>query len=168
MADDERPGQLPVDQLLGSTVHAELLQRSLTLATAESLTGGALADLASASPGASETFVGGVVSYATSVKTGLLGVDPATVAEDGVVSARCAEQMASGVRALLGTDWGVSTTGVAGPTEQEGKPVGTVFVGVASDGGVRTTCLDLRGDRASIREQTCREAISAVLAVLVP
>jgi len=106
VADDERPGQLPVDQLLGSTVHAELLQRSLTLATAESLTGGALADLASASPGASETFVGGVVSYATSVKTGLLGVDPATVAEDGVVSARCAEQMASGVRALLGTDWG--------------------------------------------------------------
>lgn len=166
MADDERPGQLPVDQLLGSTVHAELLQRSLTLATAESLTGGALADLASASPGASETFVGGVVSYATSVKTGLLGVDPATVAEDGVVSARCAEQMASGVRALLGTDWGVSTTGVAGPTEQEGKPVGTVFVGVAGPGGVAAHELHLEGDRAVIRATACRRAAELLVAAV--
>ena len=166
MADDERPGQLPVDQLLGSTVHAELLQRSLTLATAESLTGGALADLASASPGASETFVGGVVSYATSVKTGLLGVDPATVAEDGVVSARCAEQMASGVRSLLGTDWGVSTTGVAGPTEQEGKPVGTVFVGIAGPDGVAALTMELVGDRHQIQDRACREALSGLCGIL--
>src|SRR4029079_16043656 len=103
--------------LLVSPVHAELLQRSLTLASAESLTGGALADLASASPGASETFVGGVVSYATDVKTGLLGVGEDTVREHGVVSGRCAEQMAAGVLSLLGTDWAVSTSGVAGPTE---------------------------------------------------
>ena len=164
--DDERPGQLPTDQVLGATLHAELLRRSLTLATAESLTGGALADLASASPGASETFVGGVVSYATGVKTGLLGVGEDTVREHGVVSARCAEQMAAGVRALLGTDWAVSTTGVAGPTEQEGKPVGTVFVGVAGPDGAVAHELHLDGDRAAIRAATCRRAAQLVVAAV--
>ena len=163
---DERPGQLPVEQLLGSTVHAELLRRSLTLATAESLTGGALADLATAAPGASETFVGGVVSYATSVKTGLLGVGADTVAEHGVVSARCAEQMATGVRSLLGTDWGVSTTGVAGPTEQEGKPVGTVFVGVAGPDGVAAHELHFDGDRAAVRAAACRRAAELLVAAV--
>jgi len=155
-------------QVMAATLHAELLRRSAMIATAESLTGGALGDLLSAAPGASDTYLGGVVSYATAVKQKLLGVSDETVREHGVVSAECAAEMAAGVRALVGADVAVSTTGVAGPTEQEGKPVGTVFVGVASDGGVRTTCLDLRGDRASIREQTCREAISAVLAALVP
>ena len=149
--------------LLGATLHAELLRRSLTLATAESLTGGALADLASASPGASETFRGGVVSYATEVKTGLLGVGEDTVRQHGVVSARCAEQMAAGVRSLLGTDWAVSTTGVAGPTEQEGKPVGTVFVGVAGPRGSRAARLHLEGDRAQIREETCTAAAQLLL-----
>jgi len=158
----------PDPQVMAATLHAELLRRSAMIATAESLTGGALGDLLSAAPGASDTYLGGVVSYATAVKQKLLGVSDETVREHGVVSAECAAEMAAGVRALLGAEVAVSTTGVAGPTEQEGKPVGTVFVGVASDGGVRTTCLDLRGDRASIREQTCREAISAVLAVLVP
>jgi len=158
----------PDPQVMAATLHAELLRRSAMIATAESLTGGALGDLLSAAPGASDTYLGGVVSYATAVKQKLLGVSDETVREHGVVSAECAAEMAAGVRALVGADVAVSTTGVAGPTEQEGKPVGTVFIGVASDGGVRTTCLDLRGDRASIREQTCREAISAVLAVLVP
>jgi nicotinamide-nucleotide amidase len=158
----------PDPQVMAATLHAELLRRSAMIATAESLTGGALGDLLSAAPGASDTYLGGVVSYATAVKQKLLGVSDETVREHGVVSAECAAEMAAGVRALLGAEVAVSTTGVAGPTEQEGKPVGTVFVGVASDGGVRTTCLDLRGDRASIREQTCREAISAVLAELVP
>ena len=158
----------PDPQVMAATLHAELLRRSAMIATAESLTGGALGDLLSAAPGASDTYLGGVVSYATAVKQKLLGVSDETVREHGVVSAECAAEMAAGVCALVGADVAVSTTGVAGPTEQEGKPVGTVFVGVASDGGVSTTCLDLRGDRASIREQTCREAISAVLAALVP
>ena len=138
---------MPTDadpQVMAATLHAELLRRSAMIATAESLTGGALGDLLSAAPGASDTYLG------------------------GVVSAECAAEMAAGVRRLLDADVAVSTTGVAGPTEQEGKPVGTVFIGVASDNGVRTTRLDLAGDRASIREQTCQEAISAVLAVLVP
>jgi PncC family amidohydrolase len=154
-------------QLLGASVHAELLRRGATLATAESLTGGALGDLLSASPGASETYLGGVVSYATDVKTGLLGVRQSTVDEHGVVSAECAREMAERVRDLVGSDWGVSTTGVAGPTEQEGKPVGTVFVAVAGPQVARHRRLGLDGDRAEIRQQSCVSAAKLVLEALV-
>jgi nicotinamide-nucleotide amidase len=150
-------------QLLGATLHAELLRRGMTLATAESLTGGALADLVSASPGASETFLGGVVSYATEVKVRVLGVRQATVDKQGVVSERCALEMATGVCSVIGSDWGVSTTGVAGPTTQEGKPVGTVFVAVAGPAGARATELHLHGDRAEIRDQVCSRAAAMVL-----
>jgi PncC family amidohydrolase len=153
-------------QLLGAHLHAELLARAMTLATAESLTGGALADLVSASPGASETYLGGVVSYATEAKVRVLGVRRETVESDGVVSERCAAEMATGVRDLMGTDWGVSTTGVAGPTTQEGKPVGTVFVGLAGPGGVQARELHLGGDRAEIREQVCTAAATMVLEAL--
>jgi len=167
--DDAAAARAAVDpQTMAATLHAELVRRSQMVATAESLTGGSLGDLLSAGPGASDTDLGGGVSYATAVKQRLLGVSEETVRTHGVVSAECAAEMAAGVRRLLDADVGVSTTGVAGPTEQEGKPVGTVFIGVATGQGVTTTSLDLTGDRASIREQTCREAISAVLDVLVP
>lgn len=158
-SDDGVRGQ----QLIGATLHAELLRRGQTLATAESMTGGALADLVSASPGASETYLGGVVSYATEIKVRTLGVRPETVDEEGVVSETCAVEMATGVRALIGADWGVSTTGVAGPATQEGKPVGTVYVAVAGPRGVRTEELHLDGDRAEIRERTCTAAATMVL-----
>ena len=164
---DERPDQLPDQQILGATLHAELLRRGLTLATAESLTGGALGDLVSASPGASETYLGGVVSYATSVKVDVLGVRPETVESAGVVSAACAREMARGVRELVGADWAVSTTGVAGPTEQEGQAVGTVFIGVAGPDGVVAHELHLDGDRAQIRERACSAAASSVLEQVV-
>jgi PncC family amidohydrolase len=154
-------------QLLGAHLHAELLERGTTLATAESLTGGALGDLVSASPGASETYLGGVVSYATEVKVRVLGVRKETVEEDGVVSAQCALEMAEGVRALVGADWGVSTTGVAGPTEQEGKPVGLVFLAVAGPEGTRTEELRLDGDRAEIRRDACTAAAELVLETVV-
>jgi nicotinamide-nucleotide amidase len=163
---DEEPGQLPGEQMLGATLHAEMARRGLTFATAESLTGGALADLVSASPGASESYLGGVVTYATEVKTGVLGVSEETVDEHGVVSAACAEEMAARARELLGADWAVSTTGVAGPTEQEGKPVGTVFVGLAGPDGVTADELDLSGDRAEIRAETCRAAADRLLSAL--
>jgi PncC family amidohydrolase len=104
-----------------------------------------------------------VVSYATSVKVGLLGVRQETVDECGVVSAACAREMASGVRKLVGADWSVSTTGVAGPAEQEGKPVGTVFVGIAGPDGAVAHELHLEGNRAEIRERACTAAASTVL-----
>jgi nicotinamide-nucleotide amidase len=164
---DEEPGQLPTDQVMGATLHAELVRCSATLATAESLTGGALADLASASPGASDSYLGGIVSYATEVKTGLLGVSQETVDDHGVVSAQCAEEMAAGARKLIAADYALSTTGVAGPTEQEGKPVGLVYVGLAGPDGVSAHELRLSGDRAEIRHDTCRAAVDLLLKALV-
>jgi nicotinamide-nucleotide amidase len=133
-----------------------------TLATAESLTGGRVAARVTNVPGSSAVYAGGVVSYQTEVKVAVLGVAAATVDEHGVVSAECAREMAAGARRLLGTTYAVSTTGVAGPDRQEGKEVGTVFVGVAGPGGVDAVQLDLDGDRATIQEATVDEALSVL------
>ena len=149
---------------LAGAVQAELFSRSQMLATAESLTGGRLGDVLSAAPGASDTYLGGVVSYATEVKQSVLGVSADTVETHGVVSPECAAEMASGVRRLVGADFGVSTTGVAGPATQEGKPVGLVFVAVAGPGGgVRTRRCEFGGERPEIREQTVKAALDLLL-----
>lgn len=142
---------------LAASVHRDLLGRGESVACAESLTGGGVADLLSGTPGASATFLGGVVSYATAVKRELLGVTAAQV-----ISADCAAQMATGARSLLGADWAVSTTGVAGPEKQDDKPVGTVYVGVAGPRGVEVHRLSLAGDRREIRAQACRAAVQAL------
>ncbi|HWU32435.1 MAG TPA: nicotinamide-nucleotide amidohydrolase family protein, partial [Marmoricola sp.] len=123
-------------------LQALLAARGETVACAESLTGGELAALLSRAPGASAVFRGGVVSYATEVKRNVLGVTA-----DHVISEECAIQMAESVRSLLGSDWGVSTTGVAGPDSQEGQPVGTVFVGIAGPQGASAARLWLSGTR---------------------
>ncbi len=146
---------------LAAALHQALLARGETVASAESLTGGGLADLLSGTPGASATYVGGVVSYATSVKRELLGVTAAQV-----VSADCAAQMATGARRLLGADWALSTTGVAGPEKQDDRPVGTVYVGVAGPLGVQVHRLALDGDRTAIRAQACVAAIGELRAEL--
>lgn len=142
---------------IAARLHQRLLARGETAACAESLTGGGVADLLSGTPGASATFVGGVVSYATRVKRDLLGVTAAQV-----VSADCAAQMAVGVRTLLAADWAVATTGVAGPERQDDKPVGTVYVGVAGPRGVQVHRLSLHGDRTEIRQGAARAAIEAL------
>ena len=143
---------------LGARVHAALLSHGQTVGCAESLTGGELAALLSAPPGASATFVGAVVSYATSVKRAVL-----RVTAEHVVSARCAEQMATGVRTLLDTDWALATTGVAGPDPQEGQPPGTVYVAVAGPRGASSTRLALQGDRGAVRRATCLAAARLLL-----
>ena len=148
---------MDVEELL-----AELRRRGATLATAESLTGGRLAALVTGVPGASRSYRGGVVAYATDVKQQVLGVPAELVDRHGVVSAECARAMAEGVRAALGATYAVSTTGVAGPDQQEGKPVGTVYVGVAGPDGGGVTALELVGDRQAVQERTCREAVSAL------
>jgi PncC family amidohydrolase len=145
---------------------AELRRRGATLATAESLTGGRLAARITGVAGASRSFVGGVVAYATDVKQQVLGVPADLVARHGVVSAECARAMAEGARIVLGATYAVSTTGVAGPERQEGKPVGTVFVGVAGPEGTSVTALELVGDRDAVQERTCREALAALGAEL--
>jgi len=133
--------------------------RGLTVAVAESLTGGlVVADLVSV-PGASAVVRGGVVAYATELKHALLGVDAALLAAGGPVQAAVAEQMASGVRARLGADLGLATTGVAGPDPQDGHPPGEVWIAVASAVDVRSVRLELGGDRDAVR----RETVVAVL-----
>jgi nicotinamide-nucleotide amidase len=160
------PEQITESPTVAAQLVAALLGRTETVATAESLTGGLLAGAITAAPGASAVYVGGVVSYATRAKEELLAVPPEIVAEDGVVSAACAESMARGVRRLLGTVYGVSTTGVAGPETQEGKPVGTVYVGLATAAGSWAVELALDGDRAGIREATVEAALAELLRAL--
>ncbi|MFZ2510001.1 MAG: CinA family protein, partial [Gordonia sp. (in: high G+C Gram-positive bacteria)] len=144
---------------LAAEVHRLLKDRGQTVGTAESLTGGSLAAALTAVPGASASYVGGVVSYATAVKEAVLRVPGALISAEGVISAACAEAMADGCRELLGSDFALATTGVAGPTEQEGRPVGTVYVGLASSARTVSVGLHLTGDRAVIVASTCVAAL---------
>jgi nicotinamide-nucleotide amidase len=137
-----------------------------TLATAESLTGGRLAAAVTAVPGASASYLGGFVTYATELKQTLLGVPAELVEQYGVVSGECARAMAEGCRAVTGATYAVATTGVAGPDLQEGKPVGTVYVGVAGPDGVTAVSMELVGDRHQIQDRACREALAALCAIL--
>ncbi len=123
---------------LASVVGQLLKAKGQTLAVAESCTGGGLGSLLTEIPGSSEYFLGGIISYANQVKVNLLGVNAADLETEGAVSETVARQMAAGVKAKVGTDWGVSITGVAGPGGgTEDKPVGLVYIGVADpDGGV--------------------------------
>ena len=143
------------DETMEEAVAVLLAARGLTIGFAESLTGGLIASRFTDIAGVSGVFRGSIVSYATDVKFSLLDVP-----EGPVVSAGAAEAMAGGARLLLGSDIGLAVTGVAGPAEQEGQPVGTVFVGLAiGDGQPESHRLRLPGDRRRIREFT---AISAL------
>ena len=120
------------DDTLQSVIAKRLTESGLTLSVAESCTGGFLASLFTAMPGASKYFYGSVTSYDNSVKENILNISIETIAEHGAVSRECAEAMALGVSRALNTDFAVSTTGIAGPDGgSEDKPVGTVWVGVA-------------------------------------
>jgi nicotinamide-nucleotide amidase len=149
--------------------------RGETLAVAESLTGGLVAAAITDVPGASQAFRGSVTAYATEVKHQLLGVDATLLDQRGAVDPQVAAQMADGVRKALGADWGISTTGVAGPDPQDGQPVGTVHVAVAGplcadsgafDGG-KVASLRLNGGRAEIRMESVRSVLGLLLQELV-
>jgi nicotinamide-nucleotide amidase len=128
-------------------VVALLRDQGLTLGVAESLTGGLVGSRLTEPPGASDVFRGSVVSYSSEVKFDLLGVR-----EGPVVCEEAAAAMASGARKVLGADVGISVTGVAGPAEQDGQPVGTVFFGLDLDGRVEARKARLPGDRDRIRQ----------------
>ncbi|MER7929844.1 CinA family protein [Streptomyces sp. NPDC096057] len=146
-----------------------------TLAVAESLTGGLVAAEITSVPGASKAFRGSVTAYATELKHQLLGVDATLLSERGAVDAQVAAQMAVGVRKALGADWGIATTGVAGPEPQDGQPVGTVFVAVdgpfgpdsGAAGGGKVAALRLNGGRAEIRMESVRSVLALLLERLV-
>ncbi len=144
------------DESVESAAAAKLCAAGLSLGVAESLTGGIVAARLVNIPGTSGWFRGAVVAYHTAVKTGVLGVPEGMP----VVSADCAVAMAEGVRKVVGSDVGLSTTGVAGPDEQEGKPVGTVFIGIAMPGGrSEAVALTLPGARDQVRQYASISAI---------
>ncbi len=149
---------------MAPTTAADLVARlraaGKTVAVAESLTGGLVAAALTDIPGASVVVRGGVLAYATDVKAHVLGVNEVLLAQVGAVDADVAEQMASGVRSLMGATYGLATTGVAGPDRVDGKPVGTVYVAVVGPGSSRVKALSLSGDRGDIRADSVLAALT--------
>jgi competence/damage-inducible protein CinA-like protein len=134
--------------------------RGLTIATAESCTGGLVAARLTRVPGSSESFLGGIVAYADAVKTAELGVPETLLAEYGAVSTEVAEAMAEGARSGLGADVAVAVTGIAGPDGgTEEKPVGLVHLHVTGPDGSRTRTLDVPGDREQVRTRSTVTAL---------
>ena len=156
---------------VGADVVKRLTSRGLTIAVAESLTGGLLVAELIRTPGASAVVNGGVVAYNTALKHSVLGVDAGLLAERGAVDPEVAEQMASGVRSALAVegraaDIGISTTGVAGPEPQDGKPVGTVYLGFATETEVVSVALRLSGSRDGIRKAVVSESLEQLTRLL--
>lgn len=151
---------------IAASVISQLRASGETVGVAESLTAGGVMAALTSVPGASAAFRGGVVSYATPLKQTLLGVDKGLIAREGVIHADVAIQMAEGARRATTFDgnpttWGIGTTGVAGPDSQDGKPVGTVFIGIASPQGSQAWGpFQFPGSRERIREATVIEALS--------
>lgn len=158
----------------------QFTRRGLTIACAESLTAGLVSAGIADVPGASQVLRGGAVTYATDAKASVLGVDAGLLAERGAVDADVAVAMAHGVRALFGADVGVATTGVAGPSMQDGRPVGRCYVAVAvppevdapgadrestaPDGRCHVEEFTFSGDRAQIRRSAATAAWRLALA----
>jgi len=125
-----------------------LLRRGMTVSTAESCTGGKLSSLITSVPGSSAWYLGSVIAYDNSIKTGVLGVSKDTIRIHGAVSEETAAEMAAGVRSVTGSDYSVAVTGIAGPTGgTDAKPVGTVWIAIASDGGIITELHCFADDR---------------------
>ena len=155
---------MPDTKLFALELAEALKARGLTCATAESCTGGLIGGALTAVPGSSEWYVGGVISYANSVKTGLLGVSEADLAAYGAVSEPVVRSMALGACRVTGADMACAVSGVAGPgggTPE--KPVGTVWIGWSLHGETRARKFHFCGDRDEVRAQTVAEAVRGML-----
>ncbi len=148
------------DSNLETTIGELLKAAGKTLSVAESCTGGEIAHLITSVPGSSAYFLGSVTSYAISVKETVLGVSPSVIREKGVVSSEVAAAMAEGVRRLTGSDYAVSTTGLAGPSGDAFNPVGTVWIGVAGPQGTRTVRYCYKNDRKRNIERFAASALN--------
>jgi nicotinamide-nucleotide amidase len=144
---------------LDEVVHRELAARGATVGVAESLTGGLLGAALSRMAGSSATFRGSLVVYATDLKETLAGVPGPLLASLGAVSAETAGALAVGARERLGATYGIGATGVAGPTEQEGQPVGTVHLAVSGPSGAAVRSIRVPGDRERVRLLTVTAAL---------
>ena len=150
-----------LENTIARTVLSLLLARGERVSFAESLTGGRLAGCVIDCPGASGAVDEAHVVYANAAKERVLGVRPETLSAFGAVSEQCAREMAEGARTISGADWAVSTTGIAGPDGgTPEKPVGLVYVGVASKAGCRVEKFQFRGSRDWIRTLTCSNALN--------
>lgn len=150
--------------MISEIIQKVFIQNGWTLATAESCTGGNIAHQITLNPGSSEYFVGSVVSYSNNVKKNVLGVNSEDLKQFGAVSEQVAIQMASGVRKLMQTDFAISSTGIAGPTGGTSqKPVGTVWIGIASYTGTFAKKFQFYGDRESVINQTTKKAFEMLL-----
>ena len=155
--------QLNISILAKETV-SECIEKKVTFGTAESCTGGLISASVTDVAGASAVFFGGIVSYDNSVKEKLLGVPTQTLAEKGAVSPETAGAMSSGARRALGVDYAVAVTGIAGPGGgTPDKPVGLVYISVASANGVTVTENHFSGDREAVRLQTVEKALTLLL-----
>ena len=139
-----------------------------TVSTAESCTGGSIAAMLTSVAGSSEYFLGSIVSYANSVKSGVLGVDANIIAEHGAVSSECVAAMAEGVRKLTGSDFSVATSGIAGPGGgSDAKPVGLVWIGVSSQKSTETFSMVFKGDRKRNIDRFAANALNILRKKLV-
>ncbi|MGC4787707.1 CinA family protein [Micromonospora sp. DT178] len=161
--DSDVDGARPVGSPAAGVVHS-LSERHETLATVESLTGGLLAASIVEIAGVSGIYRGGLVVYATELKSQLAGVPEDLLADRGPVDPDVAAALAEGGRHRCGADWGLATTGVAGPEPQDGKPVGLVYVAVAGPSGTHIRQLDLDGGRDHIRSAAVVEALRLLAA----
>ncbi len=157
--------QLSTYELAQSLV-TRLTQTGLTIAAAESLTGGLVCSALVDVPGASAVLRGSVTAYATELKAQVLGVDAARLASVGPVDAQVAQEMADGAAQLLGADVAVATTGVAGPGPADGHEAGTVYIAAIAPWGSVWRLLELEGQRSQVRIQTVHQVLVLALELL--
>ncbi|MDG5789017.1 competence/damage-inducible protein A [Evansella sp. AB-P1] len=144
------------EETLEERLVALLKQKGSTITTAESITGGFFASVITKQPGASKVFPGGFVTYGNKMKELQLNISPSILQMKGAVSGPCAVEMAMAARKIVDTDYGISFTGVAGPDPLEGKPPGTVFIGIATRNDSRSYEVKLAGSREAIRDRTVK------------
>ena len=150
----------PALSALAGELQEIFTRHHLTLASAESCTGGLIGGLLTSLPGSSGYYLGGVISYANEAKERLLGVAPETLETVGAVSEETACAMVAGAKAALGSDYALSVTGIAGPGGgSESKPVGTVWIGLATPEGSAARCFHFPGDREAVRLATVEAAL---------
>ena len=144
-----------------------LKRRGLTVSTAESITGGGLAEAFASVPGSSAVYQGGLITYSDVSKTKFLGVAKRVLNKHTAVSEEVAIQMAQSARTQFKTDFAISTTGVAGPGRAYGQKVGTVWIAIDSKAGTTAVQLALAGDRAQIRHATLESALATFTRILI-
>jgi len=153
----------PLEACIGELLRA----RGMTIATAESCTGGLLGHRLTNVSGSSDYYLGGVVSYSNAAKISFLGVDPGALEREGAVSEAVARQMARGVRRLLGADLGIAVTGIAGPTgATPGKPVGLVYIALAAEGVEQCERHVWPHDRLGNKEASAQRALEMAIEFL--